>query len=268
MRKPILIGNWKMNGSLHANQALMVRVLPRLRMFRKTIDLAVCPPFPYLFQVRDLLGYTGIALGAQNASSFVSGAYTGEVSATMLQEMGCRYVLVGHSERRALFAESSLEVAARYRSVLAAGLTPVLCVGETLAERESNQTGLVIERQLQAVIDEVGLAAMANGIIAYEPVWAIGTGKTATPEQVSRVHQEIRQFIANSAPEASDDISQQLRVIYGGSVKAANAFELFSLADVDGGLIGGASLHADEFGTIAGALAEASGLVASECEIN
>lgn len=266
MRKPILIGNWKMNGSLQANQALMVRMLPRLKMFRKSIDLAVCPPTPYLFQLRDLLGYTGIGLGAQNASSYVSGAYTGEVSATMLQEMGCRYVLVGHSERRLLFGENSLEVAARYRSVLGAGLTPVLCVGETLEERDSDQTGLVIERQLQAVIDEVSLSAMANGIIAYEPVWAIGTGKTATPEQVSRVHQQIRQFFAKSAPEASDDISQQVRVIYGGSVKAANAFELFSLADVDGGLIGGASLHADEFGTIAGALAEASGVVASECE--
>lgn len=268
MRKPILIGNWKMNGSLQANQSLMERVLPRLRMFRKSIDLVVCPPHPYLFQVRDLLGYTGIMLGAQNASGFVSGAYTGEVSATMLQEMGCRYVLVGHSERRLLFGESNQEVAARYRSVLGAGLTPVLCVGESLEDRESGRTGLIIEHQLQAVIDKVGLAAIAKGIIAYEPVWAIGTGKTATPEQVSGVHQQIRQFIAKSAPEASEDISQEMRVIYGGSVKAANACELFSLADVDGGLIGGASLHADEFGTIAGALAEAYGILAGECETN
>ena len=266
MRKPILIGNWKMNGSLQANQALMVRVLPRLRLFRKSIDLAVCPPFPYLFQVRDLLGYTGIMLGAQNASSFVSGAYTGEVSATMLQEMGCRYVLVGHSERRALFGESNQEVAARYRSVQSVGLTPVLCVGETLEERESDQTALVIEQQLQAVIDEVGLAAMASGIVAYEPVWAIGTGRTATPEQVSAVHQQIRRFFARSAPEAAEDVSETVRIVYGGSVKAGNAYELFSLSDVDGGLIGGASLHADEFGTIAGALAEASGVLEGECE--
>ncbi|HBC34172.1 MAG TPA: triose-phosphate isomerase [Marinobacter adhaerens] len=266
MRKPILIGNWKMNGSLQANQALMVRVLPRLRMFRKSVDLVVCPPHPYLFQVRDLLGYTGIMQGAQNASGFVSGAYTGEVSATMLQEMGCRYALVGHSERRLLFGEGNQEVAARYRSVLQSGLTPVLCVGETLEDRESGRTGLIIEQQLQAVIDEVGLAAMANGIVAYEPVWAIGTGKTATPEQVSEVHQQIRQFLAKSAPESADDVSEELRVIYGGSVKVANAYELFSLADVDGGLIGGASLHADEFGTIAGALAEASGILAGECE--
>lgn len=266
MRKPTLIGNWKMNGSLQSNQALMVRVLPKLRMFRKSIDLAVCPPSPYLFQVRDLLGYTGIMLGAQNASGYVSGAYTGEVSATMLQEMGCRFVLVGHSERRSLFNESNEDVAARYRSVLAAGLTPVLCVGETLEEREADRTGVVIEQQLQAVIDEVGLAAMADGIVAYEPVWAIGTGKTATPEQVSQVHQQIRQFIARSTPGASDDISQELRVIYGGSVKPANALELFSLDDVDGGLIGGASLHAEEFGAIAGALAEASGILVGESE--
>lgn len=262
MRKPILIGNWKMNGSLQANQALMVRVLPRLRMFRKSIDLAVCPPFPYLFQVRDLLGYTGIMLGAQNAAGFVSGAYTGEVSATMLQEMGCRYVLVGHSERRSLFGESNQEVAARFRSVQAAGLTPVLCVGETLEERESDRTALVIEQQIQAVIDEVGLTAMASSIIAYEPVWAIGTGHTATPEQVSEVHQQIRRFLASCAPESAGDISQDVRIVYGGSVKSGNAYELFSLADVDGGLIGGASLHADEFGTIAGALAEASGILA------
>ena len=267
MRKPILIANWKMNGSLQSNQALMVRLLPRLRLFRKTMDLAVCPPFPYLFQVRDLLGYTGIMLGAQKVSSYVSGAYTGEVSATMLQEMGCRYVLVGHSERRALYGETSQDVAAKFRSVLGLGLIPVLCVGETLEERENNQTRTVIEQQIQAVIDEVGLASLARGVVAYEPVWAIGTGKTATPEQVSLVHQDIRQFVARCAPEASGDISQELRVIYGGSVKPGNAFELFSLPDVDGGLIGGASLHADDFGTIAGALAEASGVLTGECKV-
>lgn len=265
MRKPILIGNWKMNGSLQANQALMVRLLPRLRLFRKAIDLAVCPPSPYLFQVRDLLGYTGVMLGAQNASGYVSGAYTGENSATMLQEMGCRYVIVGHSERRALFHESSAEVAARFRSVLSAGMTPVLCVGETLAERDSGLTGVVIEQQLQAVIDEVGITAMTSAVVAYEPVWAIGTGETATPEQISEVHQSIRAFVSGSAPEASGDIGQELRIVYGGSVKPANAYDIFSLADVDGGLIGGASLHADEFGSIAGALAEASGVVGEAC---
>src|SRR5690554_4934598 len=144
MRKPILIGNWKMNGSLQANQALMVRLLPRLRLFRRAIDLAISPPSPYLFQVRDLLGYTGVMLGAQNAAGYVSGAYTGESSATMLQEMGCRYVIVGHSERRVLFHESSQEVAARFRAVLSAGMTPILCVGESLTERESGLTSAII----------------------------------------------------------------------------------------------------------------------------
>jgi triosephosphate isomerase len=268
MRKPVLIGNWKMNGSLQANQALMVRLLPRLRMFRKSIDFAVCPPLPYLFQVRDLLGYTGVALGAQNASAFVSGAYTGEVSATMLQEMGCRYVLVGHSERRTLYRESSQDVAARFRAVMSLGLTPVLCVGESLEEREAGQTSAVVANQIQAVIDEVGLTALARGVVAYEPVWAIGTGRTATPEQVSKVHQNIRSFVARNASDASQDISEGLRIIYGGSVKPANAFDLFSLADVDGGLIGGASLRSEDFGAIAGALAEASGLLADECETN
>ncbi|PSF11080.1 triose-phosphate isomerase [Marinobacter shengliensis] len=260
MRKPILIGNWKMNGSLQANQALMVRLLPRLRLFRRAIDLAICPPSPYLFQVRDLLGYTGVMLGAQNAAGYVSGAYTGENSATMLQEMGCRYVIVGHSERRVLFHESSQEVAARFRAVLSAGMTPILCVGESLTERESGLTSVVIEQQLQAVVDEVGIAAFANAVVAYEPVWAIGTGQTATPEQISEVHQKIRKFVAGSAPEASIDLGQELRIVYGGSVKQANAYDIFSLADVDGGLIGGASLHADEFGAIAGALADASGV--------
>lgn len=264
MRKPVLIGNWKMNGSLQANQALMVRLMPRLRLFRKSIDLAVCPPLPYLFQVRDLLGYTGIALGAQNASAFVSGAYTGEVSATMLQEMGCRYVLVGHSERRTLYRETNQEVAAKFRAVMSLGLTPVLCVGESLGEREADQTKAVVESQLQAVVDAVGLSAMANGIVAYEPIWAIGTGRTASPEQVSIVHQGIRNFVADSVSEDSQDISQDLRIIYGGSVNVSNALDLFSLADVDGGLIGGASLHAIDFGSIAGALAEASGIPEGE----
>jgi triosephosphate isomerase len=265
MRKPILIGNWKMNGSLQANQALMVRLLPRLRMFRKAIDLAVCPPSPYLFQVRDLLGYTGVMLGAQNAAGYVSGAYTGENSATMLQEMGCRYVIVGHSERRALFHETSQEVAARFRSVLSAGMTPILCVGETLAERDAGLTSVVIEQQLQAVIDEVGIAAMASAVVAYEPVWAIGTGETATPEQICEVHQCIRSLVSSSAPDTAADVGQSLRIVYGGSVKPGNAYDIFSLADVDGGLIGGASLHADEFGSIAGALAEASGVTGEAC---
>lgn len=262
MRKPILIANWKMNGSLHANQALLVRLLARLRPFRKTIDMAVCPPFPYLFQVRDLLGYTGLSLGAQNASAAMSGAHTGEVSATMLREMGCRYVLVGHSERRSLYHESNNDVAARFRQVCSAGMTPVLCVGETLEERDQGQAAAVIERQLQAVIDETGIAGFGGSIIAYEPVWAIGTGRTATPEQVSETHRAIRQFLENR--EAG--MGETLRIVYGGSVKAGNAAELFQSPEVDGGLIGGASLQADEFSDIGAALADTVTEPDSECD--
>ena len=262
MRRPILIGNWKMNGSLHSNQALLGRMLAKLRPLRKTIDLAICPSFPYLFQVRDLLGYTGISLGAQTASCATSGAHTGEVSATMLQEMGCRYVLVGHSERRALYHESDSDVAARFRQVLAVGMTPVLCVGETLEERDQGQTMAVIERQLRAVIDESGMAGLKGCVIAYEPVWAIGTGKTATPGQVSETHRAIRQFLESSEKGAG----QATRIVYGGSVKAANAADLFQSPEVDGGLIGGASLQADEFSVIGAALANTVAEADSECD--
>lgn len=262
MRKPILIANWKMNGSLHSNQALLVRMLARLRPFRKVIDMAICPPFPYLFQIRDLLGYTGISLGAQNASSATSGAHTGEVSATMLREMGCRYVLVGHSERRSLYHESNGDVATRFRQVQAAGMTPVLCVGETLDEREHGQAMAAIESQLQAVIDETGKPALGSSIIAYEPVWAIGTGRTATPEQVSDTHRAIRQFLEDH--EAG--LGEAVRIVYGGSVKAGNAAELFQSPEVDGGLIGGASLQADEFSDIGAALADTVAEPDSECD--
>lgn len=262
MRKPILIANWKMNGSLHSNQALLVRMLSKLRPFRKTIDMAICPPFPYLFQVRDLLGYTGITLGAQNASRAASGAHTGEVSATMLQEMGCRYVLVGHSERRALYHESDRDVAARFRQVRSANMTPVLCVGETLEEREQGQTMAVIERQLRAVIGETGMAGLVGSIIAYEPVWAIGTGRTATSDQVSETHRAIRQFLENCEAGAGESI----RIVYGGSVKAVNAADLFQSPEVDGGLIGGASLQADEFSAIGAALAKTITETDSECD--
>ncbi|MCL7945843.1 triose-phosphate isomerase [Marinobacter sp. ATCH36] len=261
MRKPILIANWKMNGSLHANQALLVRMLAKLRPFRKTIDMVICPPFPYLFQVRDLLGYTGLSLGSQNASSAVSGAHTGEVSATMLQEMGCRYVLVGHSERRSLYQESNANVAARHKQVLATDMTPVLCVGETLEEREQGQTMTVIERQLQAVIDASGLEGLSSSIIAYEPVWAIGTGKTATPEQVYEIHRAIREFLDTRQAGTGQSVS----VVYGGSVKSGNAAELFQSPEVDGGLIGGASLQADEFALITAALADTVAEAGSLC---
>lgn len=262
MRKPILIANWKMNGSLHSNQALLVRMLAKLRTIRKAVDLAICPSYPYLFQVRDLLGYTGISLGAQNASLATSGAHTGEVSATMLQEMGCRYVLVGHSERRALYHESDSDVAGRFRHVVSASMTPVLCVGETLEEREQDQTMEVIQRQLRAVIDETGMSGLKNSVIAYEPVWAIGTGKTATPEQVSETHRAIRQFLEHCESGAG----QATRIVYGGSVKASNAADLFRSPEVDGGLIGGASLQADEFSVIGNALAATVAETDSPCD--
>lgn len=262
MRKPILVANWKMNGSLHSNQALLVRMLAKLRPFRKTVEVAICPPFPYLFQVRDLLGYTGLSLGAQNASRAPSGAHTGEVSATMLQEMGCRYVLVGHSERRALYHESDNDVAARFRQVRSANMTPILCVGETLEEREQGRTMAVIERQLRAVIDEIGMAGLTGCIIAYEPVWAIGTGRTATPEQVAETHWAIRQFLENCEAGAGES----LRIVYGGSVKAGNAADLFRSPEVDGGLIGGASLQADEFSDIGAALANRVAETESACD--
>jgi triosephosphate isomerase len=262
MRKPILIANWKMNGSLHSNQALVVRMLAKLRPIRKTVDLAICPAFPYLFQLRDLLGYTGLALGAQNASLAKSGAHTGEVSATMLQEMGCRYVLVGHSERRSLYHESDAEVAARFQQVLDAGMTPVLCVGETLEERDQGRTLEVIQNQLQPVIDQVGMAGLAGSIIAYEPVWAIGTGKTASAGQAAETHRAIRGFL-----DACDEgAGQAIRIVYGGSVKAANAAELFRSPEIDGGLIGGASLQADEFASIGAALANTVAESDSPCD--
>ncbi len=262
MRKPILIANWKMNGSLHANQALLVRMLAKLRPFRKAIDVVICPPFPYLFQVRDLLGYTGLSLGAQNASCATSGAHTGEVSATMLQEMGCRYVLVGHSERRSLYHESNSDVAARFTQVRSAGMTPVLCVGETLEERERGLAMTAIESQLQAVIDDVGMAGLAGSLIAYEPVWAIGTGRTATPEQAADTHSAIRRFLEGREAGAGE----AMRIVYGGSVKPGNAAELFQSPQVDGGLIGGASLQADEFSGIGAALADTVAEPDSECD--
>lgn len=255
MSLPLLIGNWKMNGSLQANEALTSRLLPKLKPFRKTLDIALCPPSPYMFQVRDLLAYTGVMLGAQDVSSHASGAFTGEVSAPMIKEMGCRFVLIGHSERRSLFHETDELTAEKFRAALASDITPVLCVGETLAEREADQTRAVIERQLQAVIDECGIASLLGGVIAYEPVWAIGTGKTATPDHVAAVHRNIRTFVGGSGSSKSG--GARLRILYGGSVKAANAREVFSLDDVDGGLIGGASLNAEEFSAIAGFLAEA-----------
>jgi triosephosphate isomerase (TIM) len=244
MRTPLVAGNWKMNGSLAANASLLQGLLSGLANVRSRC--VVCVPFPYLEQVRGLLKGSRIAWGAQNLSEHEAGAYTGEVSGAMLGEFGCSYVTVGHSERRTLFAESDQQVAAKYAAALRAGIMPILCVGETLAERESGETEKVVGRQLDAVVDLVGVADIGRGVIAYEPVWAIGTGKTATAETAQQVHA----FLRSSVAKRDANVAAELAILYGGSVKAQNAAELFAMADIDGGLIGGASLKTDEFVTI------------------
>lgn len=241
MRKKLVAGNWKMHGSLRQNEALLERL--RAEAGGLTCEVVVCPPFPYLAQAQALLEGSAVAWGAQSLSEFAQGAHTGEVSAGMLCDLGCRYVLVGHSERRSLYGESDSVVAGKFEAAVRAGLVPVLCVGETLSERESGVTGDVVRRQLDAVLDRVGVAGLASAVLAYEPVWAIGTGMTATPEQAQAVHALIRSHLAARGSGAASAI----RILYGGSVKPQNAVELFGQPDVDGGLIGGAALVADDF---------------------
>ena len=230
-----------MHGNLQQNAALLERI--RAGISGLGCDVAVCAPYPYLAQLQSMLSGSVVAWGAQSVSEYAVGAFTGEVSASMLVDFGCRYVLVGHSERRSLFRETDAAVAAKFEAAQKAGLIPVLCVGEALAEREAGKTFSVVSRQLAAVLDRVGVAAMASSLLAYEPVWAIGTGVTASPAQAQEVHAAIRAQVA-----ALDvDVAGGLRVLYGGSVKAQNAVELFAQADIDGGLIGGAALVADDF---------------------
>lgn len=247
MRKKLVAGNWKMHGSLADNAALLAAIKPALA----GIEAAVCVPFPYLAQAQAALAGSSIAWGAQNLSEQPKGAFTGEVSAAMLLDFGCRYVIVGHSERRSLYGETDAVVAKKYLAAQAAGLTPILCVGESLEERESGVTENVVARQLDAVIEAAGVASLAKAVVAYEPVWAIGTGKTATPEQAQAVHAFIRGRIA----ARDKGVAEGLTIQYGGSVKAANAAELMAQPDIDGGLIGGASLIADEFAAICKAAA-------------
>jgi triosephosphate isomerase (TIM) len=237
-RRRLVVGNWKMNGSRAANAALL-DALGAAAPFPS--EAVVCPPTPYLGQIAAALKGNAIAWGAQDCSAHDAGAFTGEVSAAMLVEFGCRYVIVGHSERRAMHGETDRVVADKAQRALGAGLTPIVCVGETLAEREAGQTEAVVGRQLGAVIEQLG-ADVAKTIVAYEPVWAIGTGRTAAPAQAQAVHAYLRASLARtSAPAAS------LPILYGGSVKADNAATLFGEADIDGGLIGGASLNAQAF---------------------
>ena len=246
MRKFLVAGNWKMNGDSAANSELIRGIISGLSGIAgsaEKVDVLVCPPFPYLAAVRDQVGGSDVQLGAQNVSEHPSGAHTGETSPAMLREMGCAYTLVGHSERRTLCGETSEQVAAKFAAALDAGITPLLCVGETLQQREAGNTEAVINEQLAAVLDNSGIGAIASAVIAYEPVWAIGTGMTATPEQAQDVHRFIREVL-----EAQDaDVAAGVQILYGGSVKGDNAAGLFGMPDIDGGLIGGASLKAADF---------------------
>ncbi len=242
MRKPLVAGNWKMNGSATSIKQLLDGIKGSLASV-SSAEVVVCPPYVYIPMVGEQLQGSSVALGSQNVCQHDSGAYTGEIAASMLLEFGCRYTIVGHSERRAIYGEDDALVAARYAAARAAGLRPILCVGEVLEEREQGITEDVVARQLDAVIELDGVEALADGVIAYEPVWAIGTGKTASPQQAQDVHA----FIRNRIAARNGDVAQQVRILYGGSVKAANAAELFAMPDIDGGLIGGASLDAAEF---------------------
>jgi triosephosphate isomerase len=245
MRQPLVAGNWKMHGS-RAENASLVSALLDLVQPGKRAEILLCPPFPYLSETGRLLKDSGVALGAQSVCAEAQGAFTGEVSAAMLKDVGCTYVLVGHSERRQLFGESDDLVARKFVAAQSQGLIPVLCVGETLDERERGQTLNVVSRQLEAVLSVSGVRSLGKAVIAYEPVWAIGTGRTASSEQAQEVHATIRAKVAG----LDATIGGSVRILYGGSVKASNAQELFAMPDIDGGLVGGASLKADEFARI------------------
>jgi len=242
MRRPIVAGNWKLHGS-RAENARLTEALTAQLPSKTAAQCIVCPPFVYLQEISRALHQSSIELGAQDVCAESQGAFTGEVSAAMLKDVGCEYIIVGHSERRLIYRESDQLVARKFAAAQSKSLIPILCVGEQLAEREANRTEEVVARQLDAVLELSGIDAFAQAVIAYEPVWAIGTGRNATPEQAQEVHAFIRARLA----ARNAKIAGETRILYGGSVKASNAAELFARPDVDGGLIGGASLKADEF---------------------
>lgn len=246
MGQPLVAGNWKMNGSLSSIRSLLGELKQGISGVQG-VEMAVFPPFVYLNEVQRQLSDTSIRWGAQNLSEHPSGAYTGEVAVSMLLDFDCAYVLVGHSERRSLFGETDDVVARKFVAARRGGVKPVLCVGEVLEEREQGATESVVARQLDALIELEGIEGLSDAVIAYEPVWAIGTGKTATPDQAQEVHAFIRGKIAEQDAKIADSI----RILYGGSVKGSNAGELFAMSDIDGGLVGGASLDAQEFLSIA-----------------
>ena len=252
MRDFLVAGNWKMNGSSAANAELVAGIITGVPK-GSGFSLLVCPPYPYLASVVAQAEGSAVKVGAQNVSEHEKGAYTGEVAPGMLSDLGCDYVIVGHSERRAMYGETSAQVAAKFQAAQAAGVMPILCVGETLEEREAGTTESVIDEQLDAVLTTAGVNAFASAVIAYEPVWAIGTGMTATPEQAQDVHAHIRAQLA----EQSAEIAAGVQILYGGSMKGENAAGLLTQPDIDGGLIGGASLKAEDFLAIAAAAAQA-----------
>ena len=244
MRKKLIVGNWKMNKDIHETAALINELKERMKDFRKEVDVAVCPPFTSVVIAKQLIKDTPIRLGAQNMSQHDDGAYTGEISARMLAAIGCEYVILGHSERRQFFKETDEVVNAKVKKALKSGLTPIVCIGETLEEREAGVTDRIITTQVKGVLHELSMEDVQKIVIAYEPVWAIGTGKNATPDQANQVHKLIRKLIAQMY---SWQIAEKLIIQYGGSMNAQNAVTLLSQSDIDGGLIGGASLKADAF---------------------
>lgn len=241
MRRKIVAGNWKMHGSLAQNRDLVCAL--RAGGGALGCEVLVCPPFPYLAQVAGALEGTAIVCGAQNLNEHLEGAFTGEVSAAMLADMGCRYVIIGHSERRALFGESDAVLVAKFVAARHAGLLPIFCLGESLAQRQAGKTLEVVSAQLSALLQVVGVQALADAVLAYEPVWAIGSGLSATPLEAQEVHAALRGIVGALDVE----VAAALRILYGGSVKVGNAQELFCQPDIDGGLIGGASLVAQDF---------------------
>ena len=242
-RKPFVVANWKMNGNLKANDQWLCAALPQMNGTRLHCDVAVCAPSVYLPQLVIGFEHSATLVGAQNCAQYAQGAYTGEVSAAMLADIGCDLVIVGHSERRTLFGETDETVAEKAKMAFDHGVMPIVCVGETLQEREAGQTIEVVSRQLRAVLDKAGIMPLVAGAVAYEPVWAIGTGKSASAEDAQAVHQALRAVLA----EVDEEAAQRTRILYGGSVKANNAPELFAQPDINGALVGGASLKAEDF---------------------
>lgn len=243
MRHYLVVGNWKMHGSKASAHALIEEFKQHLSAVETQCEIVVCPPTILIPPVAGMLSDSAISWGAQNTHEQREGAYTGEVSAWMLADNGCRYVIIGHSERRCIYAETDRLITAKFVAAQQASVTPILCLGESLAQREAGRTLDCIDQQLNAVVDVVGIKALENAVLAYEPIWAIGTGKTASPQQAQQVHAHIRQVVA----KADSGVADKLRILYGGSVNAANASSLFAQNDIDGALVGGASLKAQDF---------------------